>query len=83
MNNFPRTTTEAAPERGGGTTDAGESDTRDHVKDCRSTTPRGDGNRADGPAASSSSIAPLFWTLYWESLGIGHELLLALRRCCV
>lgn len=56
MNNFPRTTTEAAPERGGGTHELGDSATRDHVRDWRSAGARGEGNRAVGPAASSSSI---------------------------
>lgn len=63
INNFPLTTTDAAPERGGGTHELADSVTRDHVSDCRSAGMRGEGNRAVGPAASSSSIIILSCSL--------------------
>ena len=36
MKSLPRTTTEAAPDRGGGMQDVGDKATRLHVRDCRS-----------------------------------------------
>ena len=67
MNNLPRTTTDAAPERGGGTQEFGDSATRDHVSDCRSNGMRGEGNREVGPAASSSSIIIFLFALVPDS----------------
>ena len=51
MNSFPLTTTDAAPERGGGTHEVADSVTRDHVRDCRSVDKHAEGEVGVGPAA--------------------------------
>lgn len=68
MNNFPRTTTDAAPERGGGTHEVADSATRDHVRDCRSVDKRAEGEGGVGPAAI---IAMLLCKMYLS--GVSNE----------